>query len=274
MAVRVDGKAIAGELKRELIETLQKEGLSPVLSVFVLTDDLATEKFIALKQRFAEDIGVRVSLVRLPETTTTEELVKAIGAAVPESQGIIVQFPLPPQIDRDAVRNAVPADRDVDLISDAALENFEKGSSVLLPPVVGALSEILKRYEISIAGKRVIVVGEGRLVGKPSAVWATFMGADVQVVHEHTEDAASIIQSAEVLILGAGVPGLVTADMVREGVVVLDAGTSEAAGRLAGDMDVSCVSKASLYTPVPGGMGPITVAMIFKNLLYLVRSRR
>lgn len=272
MSIKVDGKTIAQELQEELAQQIKARGKVLSLAVFVLAEDLATEKFIALKKRFAEAVGVGITLIRLSAETTTESLVAAIVAAGEAYDGIIVQFPLPSHIDRDAVRNAVPVGCDVDLVSDAAVLLFERGASVILPPVVGAIDEILRRYEVSLTGRRVVVVGEGRLVGKPAAAWARLQGGVVQVVNEHTEYAASVVKEAEILILGAGVPGLIAPEMITEGVVIIDAGTSEAAGKLAGDMQSQCVEKASLYTPVPGGVGPVTVAMIFKNLLKLAEA--
>lgn len=273
MAISIDGKAISLELKGGLIKEVAKMERKPRLTVFVLSEDLATEKFIGLKQRFAEAVGVSVRIIRMPQTTSTETLVGEIANAISESDGVIVQFPLPPHIDRSVVSNAVPASHDVDVISDEALALFKKGESVILPPVVGALKEILDRGEVSLAGKQVVVVGEGRLVGAPAALWARLQGADVISVNEHTPDITESTQRADVLILGAGSPSLITPSMIREGVVLLDAGTSEAQGKLAGDADPRCVEKASIFTPVPGGIGPITVALIFKNLIALSTKR-
>jgi len=267
----IDGKAIAHRIRGAVQNELKEQGGRLSLAVFVLTDDFATRKFISIKQKIAEEVGVTVVLYDLEKTTTTEELVGKISEATLEHDGIIVQFPLPNHIDKEKIRNAIPPARDVDAISDSALQKLEDGGDVL-PPVVGAIDEILKEYAITLSGKKVVVVGEGRLVGKPAALFARREGADVTVVNEGTENIATETQKADILILGAGVPGLIQLDMVEDGVVILDAGTSEAKGELKGDADPSTAEKASLFTQVPGGIGPITVAIIFKNLLTLSKN--
>lgn len=271
MGISVDGKAIALLLKEQLAQEIKRRDDVLSLVVFVLAKDLATEKFLALKKSFADDIGVKLSIIRLPENAETEALAQQIQNVAVSHDGIVVQFPLPAHIDSAAVANAIPVNRDVDLISDAAAYLFEAGISVIVPPVVGAVREILSRHNVTLFEKSVVVVGEGRLVGKPVAMWARQEGAKVRTVNENTKGIETITKYAEVLILGAGVPGLITPDMIASGAVLIDAGTSEAQGKLRGDMDPKCAEKASLYTPVPGGVGPITVVMIFKNLLTLSR---
>lgn len=268
----IDGKSIAEEIKSALKEEIEHSECDLSLGVFVLTDDFATRKFIAIKQKVAEEINVRIELYDLPVSTSTEELVEKVRHASKKHEGIIVQFPLPAHIDRDKVRNAIEVSRDVDVISDPAAEIFAKGG-VILPPVVGAMQTILEKEGITLNNKNVVIVGSGQLVGKPAGVWARGKGADVKTVNVKSHDITEIIHSADVLVLGAGAPGLVTSEMVKEGVVILDAGTSEAKGKLKGDADPECALKASLFTPVPGGIGPITVVMIFKNLLGLHLSR-
>lgn len=266
----IDGRAIATLLKGALKEEIEKMAEKPSLAVFVVGGDLATDKFIALKQSFARDIGVSMFVKRYSkDNITTQGLIEDIKSATGERDGVVVQFPLPDFIDKDLVRNSVPSSKDVDLVSDESVSLFESGKSKILPPVVGAIKEILDINNISIKGKEVVVVGEGRLVGKPSAVWARQVDAKVETINAKTEDISTYTKNADVLILGAGVPGLIKPEMIKDGAIVLDAGTSEAEGKLAGDADQECGDKASFFTPVPGGIGPITVAMIFKNLLGL-----
>lgn len=269
MSIRVDGKGIASDLKQKLKTEVVGRKRKLSLKVFVLSQDLATEKFIAVKRRFAEAIGVAITVEYLKENLTTDSLVRRIQEDARNFTGVIVQYPLPLHLDADTVRNCVPVDSDVDVLSDAAVLLFARGASAALPPVVGALREVVLRHKIELLGRHVIVVGNGRLVGQPAAIWAESEGARVRVVDATTPRIETVTRTADILILGAGVPGLIQPSMLRDGVVILDAGTSEAGGKLAGDADPACESKASVFTPVPGGIGPITVAMIFKNLLAL-----
>lgn len=267
----IDGRAIAKRLQGTVAQDISESGRQLSLAVFVLTNDLATRKFIAIKQQVAKEIGVHMEVLALAPTLTTEDVVLRIKEVARRHNGIIVQFPLPPQIDRDAVRNAIPLSHDVDAISDGAVAAFLHAGEVL-PPVVGALKVILDEHNVSLGGQKVVVVGEGALVGKPAALFAKREGAEVCVLNVKSKDIKERVREADILILGAGVPNLITPDMVREGVVILDAGTSEDGGKLKGDADPACAKKAALFTPVPGGIGPITVACIFKNLYLLARK--
>lgn len=174
-----------------------------------------------------------------------------------------MQMPLPAQIDSPAVLKALPPALDVDAITEQ--------QSPVRAPVAEAVSEVLVRSGVSAQGKVAVVLGAGKLVGAPVADLLRGLGAAVSVI---TRDAGSIddLKNADIVVLGAGDPGFVTPEMLKEGVVLIDAGTSEASGRLAGDADPKCAEVASVFTPVPGGIGPIAVAMIFKNLFVLVRE--
>lgn len=264
----IDGRAIAGEIKEELKNKVGQMDEKLSLAVFAGREDLATRKFIEIKKRFADDIGVSIEVKSLPGATT-DKLVKEIQDAAKSCNGIIVQFPLESGIDTDIVRNAIPLSLDIDVLSDEAVSRFARGEFPILPPVAGAIAEIVRRNNVVLEGKRVVVVGEGRLVGKPASIWARLRGANVTTLNAESYDISYEIRKADILILGAGVPYLIKPDMVKGGVVIFDAGTSEASGKLVGDADPRCAEKASLFTPVPGGIGPITVAMIFKNLVRL-----
>jgi methylenetetrahydrofolate dehydrogenase (NADP+)/methenyltetrahydrofolate cyclohydrolase len=205
--------------------------------------------------------------------TTTDEIIAAIKKAIPETDGIIVQLPFPPHIDISAVLKTIPASHDVDAIGSEAEELSNNGTSLVLPPVVGAIAEIIARHNVKVKDKKAVVVGEGRLVGAPAAVWFRQQGADVKTTNKKTEGLAREAREADILVLGAGVPGLIKPDMIREGVSIFDAGSSEDTGKLVGDADPACAAKSALFTPVPGGIGPITVALIFRNLLTLLENR-
>lgn len=266
----VDGRLIANDIKEQLKGKITGRRLS--LVVFVMSQSLATQKFIEIKKKFANDVGVDVVIEELPGDISTEALLGKVGEASTKHQGIIIQLPLASHIDTDRVRNAVPASHDVDVIADASFAEFQRDRFAVLPPVAGAIAEIILRYDISVAGKNVVVVGAGRLVGRPVEVWFKNQGAEVSILDKNTANLKEETRKADILVLGAGMPGLITPDMIKDGVVIFDAGTSEAEGKLAGDALPACAGKASLFTPVPGGIGPITIAMIFKNLLTLADS--
>jgi methylenetetrahydrofolate dehydrogenase (NADP+)/methenyltetrahydrofolate cyclohydrolase len=235
----VNGKKIAEEIVASLGNSLRGKKLGIVVG----TQDVATESFIKIKARVALRLGVEVVRGEL-------------GSLVQSCDGIIVQLPHP---DAEALIAQIPPEKDLDAIGPNPL---------VRTPVAEAISEVLVRGTVSALQKKVVVVGRGRLVGAPAAELLKELGAHVTVI---TQDEGSLteLKDADIVVLGAGEPGLVKPEMLKEGVVLIDAGTSEAAGRLMGDADPACAEVASIFTPVPGGIGPIAVAMIFKNLAEL-----
>ena len=269
----VDGRQIAHDLKRQLGKQFQ--GLSRRLSLAVIQtgDDFVTQKYISIKEAAAHELGVEFKLIQLEHRAKTEDVLRELLHAARRHDGVVVQMPLSHNVDVDAVRQIMPITHDVDVFGNTAFVQFQEKRLPILPPVVGAISEILKRHEITVAGKKVVVLGEGRLVGIPSAIWAERMGAFVQTLNRDTADIAASTKEADILILGAGAPGLITSDKIKDGVIIMDAGTTEASGKLKGDADPSCAEKAALITPVPGGIGPISIAKLFENLLVLTLKR-
>ena len=251
----VDGKMLAELRIQELSKERSAYGALS-LSIVVMQEDAVTSSFLKIKRRVAERLHVTVDYV--------PKLEDARG------DGVIVQLPLPTGVSVDAVRNAIPLMKDVDGLSDAAFDAFSRGEFPP-PPVARAIAFVLTHHQVPVRGRQVAVLGQGRLVGRPAAELMRQMGAEVTVL----ERGASLeaLHTADIVILGAGAPGLVKPEMVKDGVVILDAGTSEAAGKVVGDADSECVHKASLMTPVPGGIGPIAVAEIFANLFHLAGKR-
>ncbi len=268
-----NGVHIAQTIRASLSEAFASLPRPVALTVLSLSNDSVTEQYTRIKEKMGKDLGVSVSLPQIPHGITTDDFIARIHEEANQSDGIIVQLPLPSHIDAEKVRDAIPKEKDVDCLGTDAYRAFEEGESAILPPVVGAFEYILRTANISVAGKKVVVVGHGRLVGAPAAAWFKQSGADVIVCDEHTEDVKEHTQKADIVVLGAGVPGLLKPDMIKEGVVILDAGTSESGGIVVGDADPACADKASLMTPVPGGIGPITIAMLYKNLYTLVSDK-
>ncbi len=243
----IDGKAIA----EEVLLALEKEraAFGPLrLGIVTNEGDAATDSFVRIKSRIAERLNIE--LVRFAPAYITDAL---------KCDGVIVQLPMPGS---DALLDLLPPDKDVDALGLAP---------AVRAPVAEAVAEVLSRSVVDPLGKVAIVVGAGRLVGLPVAALLKDAGAEVSVITQ-THGSLDSLKNADIVVLGAGEPGLVQPRMLKPGVVLIDAGTSEQGGKLSGDADPACAQAASVFTPVPGGIGPIAVAMIFKNLLTLVKS--
>jgi len=274
----VEGKQLAEKIKATLHEDILKLGKSASwrirLAVIQVGENAVTEKFLAQKEKFAKGIGVDVRIYKLPENISTNQLRKKLAEIVhiKENAGVIIQLPLPQQINTQYILDGIIPGKDPDMLSSKSWGFFSTGRSKILPPVVGAIKCILEEANFEIKGKNAVVVGAGRLVGKPVATWLINQAATVSVVDENTLDLKRYTLSADVIISGVGKPGLITSEMVKEGVVVIDAGTSESDGQVVGDVDPSVAKKASIFTPVPGGVGPLTVAILFSNLVELAKK--
>lgn len=259
----VDGRTIAGFIYKEIQNGISHLNTRPHLTVFTCAPNFETQRYLSLKRRKAHEVGIGMTIIEFPENVTTQEVILSVSHAPMQTDGIVVQLPFPPHIDIDAVLKAVPQACDVDAI------HYDGSDDRVLPPVVGAIQEIADRHDILFAAQHVVIVGKGKLVGAPASIWCQKQGAKVTVIDKETPDVPSLMQSAHIIISGAGQPGLITPDMLRENVVLFDAGTSEEGGVLKGDADPACAEKAYLFTPVPGGIGPITIAILLRNLLTL-----
>jgi len=270
----VNGNLIAQNIKNELKS--QIAGLSTPLSVAIVYvgNNPASESFISRKIKFGSDIGVAVDVHSFKDDVSQEKLVEHVReiSEGKKYQGIVVQLPLPETLDTDKVLNIVPSEKDIDVLSETVVQMFKEGKIDILPPVAGAVKEVLTYADVLLENKNIVIVGKGRLVGAPVYDMFKNEGMKSATLEEGGEDFYKIIKEADAIISGTGVSGLIKPDMIKEGVVIIDAGTSELKGKLSGDADPQCVEKASVFTPVPGGIGPITVAVLFKNLLLLAEK--
>jgi methylenetetrahydrofolate dehydrogenase (NADP+)/methenyltetrahydrofolate cyclohydrolase len=266
----IDGRAIASSILAAVRADIASRKHAPVICAIAMRPSAATRSYLATKSTRAEEAGMKLKVIEVPEYGSTEDVLSAVAGA--KGDAILVQLPLPERIDRARVLDNIPLEKDADILSRAAYERFDsEQAGALLPPVAAAVREILRTAHIDPKGKHVAVVGNGSLVGRPSAVWFMQQGARVTVVtREKAEDLASVLAGADIVVSGAGSPGLIQKGMLKKGVVLIDAGTSESGGQMVGDMDPSCADVASLFTPVPGGVGPIAVAMLFKNVAKLL----
>ena len=259
----IDGKKIAAEIEVKLKQEIDQ---LPPLKVVVVTlvADKITETYLRLKEKLATRLGVDFNIFNYEENLTTRELVAEIIRLNDDAgvSGIVLQLPLPSSIDLDEVISTISPAKDIDALNpETNLDN----------PVVEAVSEILNHIKVKIEGKQVLVLGSGRLVGRPVALWFTRQGYDVEMVDVKTETkkVENLLQAADIIVSGIGKPGFIKPGLIKEGVILIDAGTSEDGGRMVGDADPSCASKAGFFTPVPGGVGPITLVKLFENLLIL-----
>jgi methylenetetrahydrofolate dehydrogenase (NADP+)/methenyltetrahydrofolate cyclohydrolase len=262
----IDGRALATDIISDIKSQTVAMKDMPLLTVLTCEPNFETKKFLDLKTKRAAEAGIAVEVIELDCSVTLSDVSEVMRRVSPMSDGIIIQFPFPHLATSDLMP-LVPVSHDVDVT------RYDGSDNTLLPPVVGAIAEISRTHNVSFANRSVVVVGNGRLVGAPAAAYAAKEGARVTVVTKDSDN-ISATRDADIIILGAGSPGLLTPDMVKEGVVVFDAGTSEEGGMLVGDADPAVVQKAALLTPVPGGIGPLTIAILLKNVLYLATHRR
>ncbi len=251
----IDGKKIAESVYAQLPRKPLK------LGILVGENNPVIDSFVKIKGRAAERLEIELVRSELSDAASTEDAIGAVQLLAQQTDGLIVQLPLPKRLDVEKILAAIPPEKDVDGISAAPR---------VRPPVAEAVREILEQTGTQVHSMRAVVVGAGRLVGKPSAQLLRDLGADVTVLTHG--DSLDILKDADIIVLGAGEGGIVTPDMLKEGVVLIDAGTSEQGGKVQGDADPACVEKAAVFTPVPGGVGPIAVAMIFKNLFELAQK--
>ncbi len=262
----IDGRKLAAERKEEVRVERQKCGALS-LGVVIATTSPVTQSYVGIKKRAAADLNIEVVEYRLSDAASLEEIIEATKRAGAHD-GVILQLPLPDGIDVDTAKNAINPMLDVDVLSDAAFKLFEENTFPAIPPVPAAMHYILKRNNISIAGANMVLIGGGRLVGRPAGGLFKRLGANVRTLVKG-DDVASATREADIIISGAGVPALLKPDMIKEGVAIIDGGTSESGGMVVGDADPACAQKASVFTPVPGGVGPIAVVEIFANLVAL-----
>ncbi|MDP2665643.1 MAG: bifunctional 5,10-methylenetetrahydrofolate dehydrogenase/5,10-methenyltetrahydrofolate cyclohydrolase [bacterium] len=265
----IDGREMAGEVLVRTKARAARLTHPPRILAIVANETSATKSYLAIKKKRAADAGCELSVMTFGPDTTTEELHTAVLSA--DADAVIVQLPLAEGMDSRIVCDAIPIGKDADVLSFAARAKVEmKGlrNLSLLPPVVGAVQKILEFGNVEIKGKQAVVIGSGFLVGAPVATWLTQQGADVSRVSFRFGD-FSACKDADIIVSGAGSPHFIKPEMLRQGVVLIDAGTSESGGALAGDADPACAEKCSIFTPVPGGVGPLAVACLFENVVTL-----
>lgn len=271
MAKIIDGKALAAQVKARCAAGAQGLARRPGLAVILVGDDPASRVYVSGKERDCAECGFLSFEHKLPADTTERELLTLIDRLNGDGavDGILVQLPLPAHLNEEKVLNAISPDKDVDCFHPVNVGKMVTGQPVFLPCTPAGVMEMLRAYEIPVAGRHCVVLGRSNIVGKPMATLLLAQSGTVTICHSKTPDLAAFTRQADILVSAVGRTGLVTADMVKEGTVVIDVAMNRnAEGKLCGDVDFAAVEKkASYITPVPGGVGPMTRAMLMENLL-------
>jgi methylenetetrahydrofolate dehydrogenase (NADP+)/methenyltetrahydrofolate cyclohydrolase len=276
-AARLDGKEVAASVIRDLRATLGGLTFQPQLVVVRVGEDPASVSYVRGKDRTATELGLKSRVEALPETTSQHELMALVRDlnADPEVDGILVQDPLPGALEIRAVQEAIDPDKDVDGFHPVNVGRLWNGERALVPCTPAGLIRIMDYYGLEITGKRTVIVGRSSLVGKPAAALFLQRDATVTVAHSRTRDLASVTREADILVAAVGRHALITPEMVKPGAVVLDVGVNRIGGKkLRGDVHPDVAEVAAHMTPVPGGVGPMTVAMLMQNTVIAAQRRR
>lgn len=275
----IDGKAVAAGIRKQVAadaQALKQEGVIPGLAVVLVGDDAASHVYVRQKEKACDEAGFHSEKVLLPSSASQEELLSVVSKLNedPKIDGILVQLPLPSQIDTNAVLEAVKLTKDVDGFHPANVGRLLAGEVTFVPCTPSGIMVLLDSVNQDIAGQEAVVVGRSNIVGKPVSLLLLQQNATVTMCHSKTKDLKFHTQRADILIVAAGRPRLVSGDMVKEGATVIDVGINRVDERLVGDVDFDAVrERAGAITPVPGGVGPMTIAMLMKNTLTAARRR-
>lgn len=280
MAQIISGKELAARIKRrvsEQVEELKAGGVTPCLAVILVGDDPASAVYVRGKESDCHECGIESRMIRMPANTTQAQLLDRLKelAADESVHGILVQLPLPAQIDEQAVIDAIPPEKDVDGFTPVNVGRMMIGQECFLPCTPAGCIEMLKSTGVPIAGKRAVVLGRSNIVGKPAAVLLLRENATVTICHSKTEHLAELCTEADILVSAIGKAKFVTGDMIKPGAVVIDVGMNrDENGKLCGDVDfASAEQKAGYITPVPGGVGLMTRAMLLVNTIQAARRQ-
>ncbi|HFE1870683.1 TPA: bifunctional methylenetetrahydrofolate dehydrogenase/methenyltetrahydrofolate cyclohydrolase FolD [Staphylococcus aureus] len=277
----LDGKQIAKDYRQGLqdqVEALKEKGFTPKLSVILVGNDGASQSYVRSKKKAAEKIGMISEIVHLEETATEEEVLNELNRLNNDDSvsGILVQVPLPKQVSEQKILEAINPEKDVDGFHPINIGKLYIDEQTFVPCTPLGIMEILKHADIDLEGKNAVVIGRSHIVGQPVSKLLLQKNASVTILHSRLKDMASYLKDADVIVSAVGKPGLVTKDVVKEGAVIIDVGnTPDENGKLKGDVDYDAVKEiAGAITPVPGGVGPLTITMVLNNTLLAEKMRR
>lgn len=280
MTTFIDGKRLAARVRERVahqVSELEARGLAAVLAVVLVGDDQASATYVRSKLKDCEQCGIASRDYKLPASTSQAELVDLVNTlnADPAVTGILVQMPLPDHLDAEQVIAAISPEKDVDGFHPESLGRLVRGLPGLRPCTPAGIMAMLDEYQVDLAGKHAVIVGRSSIVGKPMAFMLLERDATISVAHSRTRDVAEICKTADVLVVACGIARLVRGEWVKPGAVVIDVGMDrDENGKLCGDVDFASVSKvAGAITPVPGGVGPMTRAMLMSNIVRAARMQ-
>ena len=272
-AIKMDGKALSAKIRNQILaetEELKASGIVPGLAVILVGDDQASQIYVRNKEKACTECGFYSEKHILPATATQDELLELIDTLNknPKISGILCQLPLPKQISEDAVIAAIDPKKDVDAFNTSNVGKIMTGDYDFLPCTPAGVMELLEEYNINVEGKQCVVVGRSNIVGKPMSMLLLHKNGTVTICHSRTNNLSEICKSADILVAAVGKANFITADMVKEGAVVIDVGMNRnEEGKVCGDVSNDVMEKASYMTPVPGGVGPMTITMLMKNTI-------
>ncbi|WP_372042652.1 bifunctional methylenetetrahydrofolate dehydrogenase/methenyltetrahydrofolate cyclohydrolase FolD [Staphylococcus aureus] len=277
----LDGKQIAKDYRQGLqdqVEALKEKGFTPKLSVILVGNDGASQSYVRSKKKAAEKIGMISEIVHLEETATEEEVLNELNRLNNDDSvsGILVQVPLPKQVSEQKILEAINPEKDVDGFHPINIGKLYIDEQTFVPCTPLGIMEILKHADIDLEAKNAVVIGRSHIVGQPVSKLLLQKNASVTILHSRSKDMASHLKDADVIVSAVGKPSLVTKDVVKEGAVIIDVGnTPDENGKLKGDVDYDAVKEiAGAITPVPGGVGPLTITMVLNNTLLAEKMRR
>ena len=272
--VLIDGKKVSGEIRNRLADEIQelkkKTGKTPGLATVLVGDDPASAVYVRNKNKICGELGFQSFEQKLSADTSEEKLLQLVGElnTNKDVHGILVQLPLPDQIDSEKILQAIDPKKDVDGFHPVNVGKLVVGNALLTPCTPTGIIALLDRYDIEISGKHAVIIGRSNIVGKPVSMLLLHRNATITICHSRTQNLEEVTRSADILVAAVGRANFVTDEMVSEGTVVIDVGINRVDGKLTGDVDFEPVSKkASHITPVPGGVGPMTIALLMENTL-------
>lgn len=281
MTARIlDGKAIAGEIQKKIVEKVcalyEQYGVYPGLAVIIVGENPASKVYVRRKHKACEDSGIHSVVIRMPENTTEGEVLRQLAILNNDSKinGILIQLPLPEHIDTEKILGQIRSDKDVDGFHPLNVGNLSIGRDGLIPCTPHGVIKMLEISGIPIEGNRAVIVGRSNIVGKPMANLLLARNATVTVCHSRTSDLADVTREGDILVAAIGKANFITKDMVKPGAVVIDVGINRLGDKLVGDVDFAAVREvAGAITPVPGGVGPLTIAMLLDNTVEAARTQ-
>lgn len=271
----LDGKKLREELLASYKNIIEKENLKIKLAIIQVGDNEASNIYVKNKEKYCNMVGIKTDIYKLSSDTKEEELINLIDKLnkIKEVTGIILQSPVPKHIDYDRCSKTILSSKDVDGFTKENIYKLYMNEDTIMPATVKGIIVLLKKYNINIDGSNVVIIGRGNIVGKPLSLALTNENATVSLLHSHTKDITKYTKEADIIISACGTPNIITSDMIKDNSVVIDVGVNRINGKIVGDVDFESVSKkASYITPNPGGVGPMTIAMIIDNLIKLKRG--